>query len=234
VGDISATLPDNEAQARPLSQLEPDQQREVWQEAVKTAPNGKITGAHVAGVVREFIDNPATWQKSGIYEPKHQVHFSSETPEWYTPQHIIDRALMVLGEIDLDPCSNSHDVPNVPARHHLTQQDDGLSHQWLGHVYMNPPYGREIAEWIDHLCQEWEAGRVTEAIALVPARTDTEWFRQLRQFPRCFIWGRLHFSEQDNGAPFPSMIVYLGDNLDKFIEAFENIGDIYQRIGNEH
>jgi hypothetical protein len=27
--------------------LEPSQQREVWQEAVETAPNGKLTAAHV-------------------------------------------------------------------------------------------------------------------------------------------------------------------------------------------
>ncbi len=37
----------NEGQARPLMGLEPSQQREVWQEAVETAQNGKLTAAHV-------------------------------------------------------------------------------------------------------------------------------------------------------------------------------------------
>jgi hypothetical protein len=43
------------------------------------------------------------------------VHFSSETPEHYTPAEIINLVVAVLGGIDLDPCSNSHDNPNVPA-----------------------------------------------------------------------------------------------------------------------
>lgn len=35
--------PENERQARPLTRLESDQQREVWQKAVDTAPDGKVT-----------------------------------------------------------------------------------------------------------------------------------------------------------------------------------------------
>jgi hypothetical protein len=45
--------PANEYQTRPLARLEPDQQREAWQKAVETAPEGKITAAHVANVVKE-------------------------------------------------------------------------------------------------------------------------------------------------------------------------------------
>lgn len=43
--------PVNEAQARPLTRLEPEKQREVWQEAVETAPGGKVTAEHVEDVV---------------------------------------------------------------------------------------------------------------------------------------------------------------------------------------
>ena len=45
-------LPANEAQARELSGLAPDEQRAVWAEAVATAPGGKVTAAHVRAVVR--------------------------------------------------------------------------------------------------------------------------------------------------------------------------------------
>jgi hypothetical protein len=40
-------LPTNEAQVRALTDLKPEQQREVWTEAAKTAPNGKATAKHV-------------------------------------------------------------------------------------------------------------------------------------------------------------------------------------------
>jgi len=158
------------------------------------------------------------------------VHFSSESDEWLTPPLIIERVLKMWEEIDLDPCSNSHEEPNVPAKRHFTAEDDGLAQDWHGRVYMNPPYGYVIAEWVEHLCREFEQCNVTEAIALVPSRTDTEWFRRFKDFPRCFVWGRLHFSGNDMGAPFPSMVVYLGDKLEAFIGAFSDIGDIYARV----
>lgn len=47
-------LPINESQTRPLARLEPDQQREAWQKAVETAPEGKVTAAHVSKVVKEI------------------------------------------------------------------------------------------------------------------------------------------------------------------------------------
>lgn len=49
---VDLPLPQNEAQVRPLSRLKPEQQREAWQEAVKTAPDGKVTAAHVERTVR--------------------------------------------------------------------------------------------------------------------------------------------------------------------------------------
>ena len=215
---IGNILPATESQARPLTSLEPEEQVTIWQQVVETAPEGKITAAHVQSVVDEV---------KGIKNP---VLYSSNSDEWYTPKEIIKRVLWVLGEIDLDPCSNSKTEPYVPAKIYYTAEDDGLSKRWSGRVYMNPPYGREIADWITHFISEYERGEISEAIVLVPSRTDTAWFRKLRNFPRCFIWGRLSFSDNGAGAPFPSMAVYIGDNIDKFIGGFEDIGDVYKLI----
>jgi N6-adenosine-specific RNA methylase IME4 len=52
IGNIQ---PANEAQVRPLTGLEPEQQREVWLEAVETAPNGKVTAAHVEAIKTEIL-----------------------------------------------------------------------------------------------------------------------------------------------------------------------------------
>lgn len=43
----------NEAQARPLTKLSPDQQREVYEEAVETAPEGKVTAKHIEQVIKD-------------------------------------------------------------------------------------------------------------------------------------------------------------------------------------
>lgn len=45
-----------ERQLRPLTKLrdDPEKQKEAWQKAVDTAPDGKVTAAHVASVVKEM------------------------------------------------------------------------------------------------------------------------------------------------------------------------------------
>ncbi|MDO8872293.1 MAG: hypothetical protein Q7V05_06135 [Methanoregula sp.] len=40
---------------------------------------------------------------------------SHESTEHYTPQYILDAVISCMGAIDLDPCSNSQEIPNVPA-----------------------------------------------------------------------------------------------------------------------
>jgi len=152
---------------------------------------------------------------------------SSKSVEWNTPRHIAELAVSLLGTVDLDPCSDSLVNPNISPKKWYTKADDGLSKTWCGRVFLNPPYGREIQQWVERLDSEYRAGHVREAIALLPARTDTAWFRVLRRYPKCFVNGRLTFGNAKNTAPFPSVIVYLGTNPSKFLSKFEDVGDIY-------
>jgi len=155
---------------------------------------------------------------------------SSDSPEWYTPPSIVAATVALLGAIDLDPCSN--DARTIPAKKHFTAVDDGLMQPWTGRVYMNPPYGRGIDRWVGKLVMSYNTGVVTQAVALVPSRTDTEWMRAFRDFTRCYIAGRLKFSEHENSAPFPSAAIYLGMNETGFIEQFSDLGDIHRKAVN--
>lgn len=156
--------------------------------------------------------------------------FMSDATGWLTPRLILDLALATLGAIDLDPCSNSHENPRVPAATHYTEADDGLSRPWHGRVFLNPPYGRTIGDWVDKLATEFHAGRVDEAIALVPARTDTAWWRALPARLICFTSGRLTFSDHDTPAPFPSAVVYLGAGPGSFVRHFSALGPLYAPV----
>jgi hypothetical protein len=161
--------------------------------------------------------------------------FSSESDKHNSPQDIIARVLRVFPDgITLDPCSNSRENPNVPAKHVFTEEDDGLAQSWDVRtcpnepvfVYMNPPYGDWIKVWIPRLLQALHDKEIDSAIALLPARTDTDWCEPLFDFPICFIHGRLRFGDAESSAPFPSMLVYFGDDLPAFIDAFQDIGRI--------
>lgn len=153
---------------------------------------------------------------------------SSASHEWYTPRHVVDAVLSTMQVIDLDPCADKD--RRIPAAAHLTKQDDGLAHPWKGRVYMNPPYGDGIGEWTAKLRREFDARKVTEAVALLPARTETDWWEALGAEFICLIHGRLKFSDGDTAAPFPSAAVYLGKFPDVFADAFRKLGPVYRRV----
>lgn len=220
----------------------------VSERAVRAAlARGRIQGGRRLGG-RWVVPTPIVWvaarrgrrsrhelaggrvaRPDGHVRQNQSVHFSTRTPEWTTPAGILEVVVRVLGEIDLDPCADAGH--NVPALRHFTQEDDGLGRYWRGRVFMNPPYGGVIGEWVQHLCYEYREGRTTEAIALVPARTDTRWFGLLADFPKCFVRGRLKFGGGETSAPFPSVVVYLGQREARFNEVFNKVGTIHAARG---
>ncbi len=153
--------------------------------------------------------------------------FSSASVEWRTPDEWLHRVAEVLSEIDLDPCAAEDQVYPVPVGDRMTEVEDGLIHPWHGRIYMNPPYGREIGRWIDKLWWEYQHGHVTEAIALLPARTDTQWWKVLERQPVCFVTGRITFVGAPNPAPFPSAFVYFGHRPRRFRRVFQKYGVCY-------
>ena len=75
---------------------------------------------------------------------------------------------------------------------------------------MNPPYGREIGQWVQKAYESAQAGATV--VCLLPARTDTQWWHRyvLKASEVRFIAGRLKFGVSTNSAPFPSAtIVFL-------------------------
>ena len=97
--------------------------------------------------------------------------------ERYTPTEYVEAARRVLGEIKLDPATSEEAQKTVKATDYFTEKDDGLTREWDGKVFLNPPYHRDLApKFIDKLIAEINAGRVTAAIMLTNNCTDTEWF----------------------------------------------------------
>ncbi|NJN11535.1 MAG: hypothetical protein HC815_27595 [Richelia sp. RM1_1_1] len=157
---------------------------------------------------------------------------------WYTPPHIVELVIQVLGQIDLDPCAD--DGKHIPATTHFTFMQDGLAQPWHGRVFMNPPYSCPGA-WMKKLQTEFESGRVrealhpkgvSEAIALVPAATDTKWLSPvLKSQPVCFWTGRIKFLDEDYkpklAARQSHVLVYWGENWERFKEVFDPYGVVY-------
>lgn len=124
------------------------------------------------------------------------VHESSrnESVEWYTPPSVFE----ALGcRFDLDVCSPGADKCFVPADFHLTVADDGLTSQWRGFVWCNPPYGRETGRWLDRM------GEHRNGVALVFARTGSTWFQRAARSADVvlFVEKRIKFVSGITGKP---------------------------------
>lgn len=165
-------------------------------------------------------------------EPEHKPHVSNNSGcnEWYTPQKYVELVRDVLGVIELDPASCEYANRTVKAEKYFTLDDDGLTKEWCGRVWMNPPYGSEtITAFIDKFVDEYNIGNITEGIVLVNNATETGWFRNLASVANSVVFpqGRIRYesSSRESLAPLQGQaFLYFGNNTDRFFEVFSEIG----------
>jgi len=140
-----------------------------------------------------------------------------------------------MGAIDLDPASNSREIPNVPAARHYTAQDNGLVQPWAGRVFLNPPFGSGVERWFSKLYQERSAGRTTEAIVLWKSATETAAWKTLTAISCrvCFPSARIQFTGpgDSSGSTFSPALFYVGDMPERFATAFTAIGPVWRVPG---
>jgi hypothetical protein len=113
--------------------------------------------------------------------------------ELYTPAKYVEPARAVLGEIDLDPASCAVANETVRAAKFFDVEDNGLTHEWRGRVWLNAPFSQPlISQFTEKMIKEFRDGRVTEAIMLVHNYTDTKWFHNAAAVCAaiCFTLGR--------------------------------------------
>ena len=135
-----------------------------------------------------------------------ELMFSSKDETWTTPQDFFNE-LNSEFNFTLDPCC----LPNTAkCKKYYTPKENGLIQDWSNEsVFVNPPYGREIYDWVKK-CSEESKKENTKVVMLIPARTDTKYFHDFIYHKASeirFLKGRLKFGDSKNSAPFPSMVV---------------------------
>lgn len=128
------------------------------------------------------------------------------THDWLTPPEI----LSALGDFDLDPCASQFQ-PWSTAKSQLTILDDGLSKEWFGRVWCNPPYGPHAEKFLKRMAFHGNG------IALIFARTETRAFQTYcwrKASGMLFLAGRIKFRLPGGGVAgssgAPSVLIAYG------------------------
>lgn len=110
---------------------------------------------------------------------------SNENDEWYTPSWVF-KAMGV--DFDLDPCSPGTPPSTVTAKRHLTKVENGLTAEWAGSVWLNPPFSGK-RPWYERMVKHGNG------IALMPARTETHDLQVCMKAADAllFMKGRIYF-----------------------------------------
>lgn len=137
---------------------------------------------------------------------------SSDRQDWATPQAFLDWLEEEHGWTpDLDAAAADE---TAKAPRWFTEEDNGLLQPWAGDVWLNPPFGNALPNWLDKCANEIERDEVNSIFCLIPARTDTKWFHE-KVMPHAYIVylikGRFTFGHESSvkgaNAPFPNMLV---------------------------
>jgi site-specific DNA-methyltransferase (adenine-specific) len=122
-------------------------------------------------------DNPAVL---GGMRAKNNGRYNGTGREWRTPPEIFE-PLHAEFNFELDPCT----TPDNPLRMFRIYTEhgqdgtyaNGLEQDWAPRrVFMNPPYGREVAAWTRKARLEAEKGALV--VGLLPASTDLRWWHE--------------------------------------------------------
>lgn len=143
---------------------------------------------------------------------------SSKKLDWCTPADFF-KELDQEFHFDLDPAATAK---SAKCARYFTPTEDGLKADWGGsRVFCNPPYGRQICDWVRKGYEESQKPG-TVVVMLIPARTDTAYFHDYIFGGKAdevrFLRGRLTFTDEDGNpttdakgracsAPFPSAVV---------------------------
>ena len=137
----------------------------------------------------------------------------SKSDEWATPEDLFAQ-LHQLHDFTLDAAASNANkkLDNWCGLDHPDEsRRDGLNFDWSGQVvWLNPPYGRQIKQWVKKAHAESSRAKI---VMLLPARTDTAWFHDFVVLHKVtFLRGRLKFGGHKDSAPFPSILVEMNQS----------------------
>lgn len=146
---------------------------------------------------------------------------SSGNDEVFTSPELWRPLARAVGGFDLDPAAS----PTTSiASTNYTKSDDGLSREWFGKVWLNPPFSEKEA-WYRRLIDQLAQGNVQRAVVIAPNDMSADWAQ--RWFSRAdllgFLDGRDHYTTVE-GSPSFGTVVGVWNHTPEVVEVLERKG----------
>ena len=131
--------------------------------------------------------------------------------------------------IELDPAT---EVDNpTGAREFFTEEDDGLSREWRGNVFLNPPYGAGFRTWAEKVHGSASAGAHIVAL-FPPTRAETGYWQEhiLTEYltALCYVRRRVGFlrpsGEKATSNVYGSVLHLFNGDADRFAACLGKLG----------
>lgn len=155
----------------------------------------------------------------------HEFHENS-SDEFGTPPEFVRPLSEAVDGFDLDPASGAERTAHASTR--FTKEDDGLSREWFGTVWLNPPFS-EKERWVRRARAQVADENVQTAVVLLPVDTSTQLFHEhVTAAPVvCFVEGRLSFTGGDRNPNFGILLAVFGEVSDQLLDALDRKGVVY-------
>jgi hypothetical protein len=133
--------------------------------------------------------------------------------DYYTPKWVFQQLNI---KFDLDVCAPINGVPWIPADNYYHEAIDGLTQNWYGKVWCNPPYSLPTP-WVDKFIAH------NNGLILVPF-SRAKWFIKLWENADAIVAlpNNFKFEHKDHGTKgvfMPVFLASLGDYCTDHLEA---------------
>ena len=123
-----------------------------------------------------------------------EIQGTRNSDDYATPKHFYEKINREFN-FSYDPCPFQSDF-------------DGLQTDWVGNIYVNPPYSN-IEPFIIKGLQELKKS-ANVVVYLIPVRSDTKyWHNLIMKYANeiRFVKGRLNFNDAKSPSPFPVCLI---------------------------
>lgn len=135
-------------------------------------------------------------------------NFKSDNIVYSTPIklfNVIDNEF----KFNLDVCALPE---NAKCVNYFSPDVDGLKQDWKGACWMNPPFNKNLKEWVVKADSESKKHN-SVVCCLIPVRSNTIWWKNVCLGAEIrFIIGEVNFNELKRGLWLPMCLMIFGSN----------------------